>query len=597
MCGITGWWSKNSPVNRELFDRMRDTLSHRGPDGFGSYFSENYNLALGHRRLSFLDLGESGKQPICNEDQTIWLTINGEIYNYIELREILISKNHIFKSNTDSEVVIHAYEEWGIDMIKKLEGMFAFGLWDEKNQKLILARDKFGIKPLYYYLDSEQLIFASEIKAIIENTDIKREIDFTSLSEYFIYRYIPSPKTIFKNIYKVEPAHFLEISNDLDIKKTEYFKLEIHNQIEKQKTSIKEIDKILKKSVEIHIRSEVPVGSFLSGGYDSTAIVKYFSEFEKGFNTFSIGFNDWDGSEHHFAKIVANKFGTSHHSEILDSSSLDILDDLMYFYDEPIADISIIPTYQVSKLASKHNKAVLSGEGADELFAGYTWHRNYLWNITKKQIKDSKKWGWELPVNNFDVDSYSKAMAMGNFDTDELKQLLSPELHKYIPEDTKSFYRKHFDENIPRPKRFQILDIKCFMGELVLTKVDRASMANSLEVRVPFLHSDICNKMLGLDPSVYFDKKKQKIILRRILKGTVPSVILKRKKQGFTGPDKYYMDFEWYRKNLENSELVKAGIINNQAIDLYLENQDHWRLWKIAVLEKWYQKWMTTNNV
>ncbi len=597
MCGITGWWSKNTPVDRELFDRMRDTLRHRGPDGFGSYISENYNFALGHRRLSFLDLGESGKQPICNENQTIWITINGEIYNYIELREILISKNHVFKSDTDSEVVIHAYEEWGIDMIKKLEGMFAFGLWDERNQKLILARDKFGIKPLYYYLDNEQLIFASEIKAIIENTDIKREIDFTSLSEYFIYRYIPSPKTIFKNIYKVEPAHFLEISNDLEIKKTEYFKLEIHNQIEKQKTCIKEIDKILKKSVEIHIRSEVPVGSFLSGGYDSTAMVKYFSEFEKGFNTFSIGFNDWDSSEHHFAEIVSNKFGTSHHSEILDSSSLDILDDLMYFYDEPIADISIIPTYQVSKLASKHNKAVLSGEGADELFAGYTWHRNYLWNITKKQIKDSKKWGWELPVNNFDVDSYSKAMAMGNFDTDELKQLLSPELHKYIPEDTKSFYRKHFDENISRPKRFQVMDIKCFMGELVLTKVDRASMANSLEVRVPFLHSEICNKMLGLDPSVYFDKKKQKIILRRILKGTVPSVILKRKKQGFTGPDKYYMDFEWYRKNLENSELVKAGIISKQAIDLYLENNDHWRLWKIAVLEKWYQKWIVTKNV
>jgi asparagine synthase (glutamine-hydrolysing) len=592
MCGITGWWSKNAPVDRELFDQMRDTLTHRGPDGFGSYFSEKDNISLGHRRLSFLDLSETGVQPLCNEDQTIWITINGEIYNYIELREILKSKNHIFKSETDSEVVLHAYEEWGTDMINMLEGMFSFGLWDAKNQKLILARDKFGIKPLYYFIDNQHLIFASEIKAILMNRDIKREIDFESLAEYFIYRYIPSPKTIFKNIFKIEPAHFIEITNDLKINKIEYFKLGLGNEESKQKSIVKEIDQLLRKSVGIHIRSDVPVGSFLSGGYDSTAMVKYFTEFEKGFNTFSIGFKDWENSEHQYAEIVAKKFKTTHHSEVLDSTSLDILNDLMYFYDEPIADISIIPTYQVSKLASKFNKAVLSGEGADELFAGYTWHREYLWHVTKSQIKDSKKWGWELPVNYFDVDSYAKAMAMGNFDCEELKKLLNPEIHSFIPADTNRFYRKYFDKNIPTPKRFQIMDIKCFMGELVLTKVDRASMANSLEVRVPFLNSQICNKMLSLNPSVYFDNKKQKIILRRILKRTVPAEILKRKKQGFTGPDKYYMDFDWYRRNLEKSQLVTAGIINRAAIDNYLENKDHWRLWKIAVLEKWFQTWI-----
>jgi asparagine synthase (glutamine-hydrolysing) len=571
---------------------MRDTLVHRGPDGFGSYFSENYNIALGHRRLSFLDLSETGIQPICNEDGSIWLTINGEIYNYIELREILKSKNHIFKSDTDSEVVLHAYEEWGADMINKLEGMFAFGLWDETNQKLILARDKFGIKPLYYFIDSNQIIFASEIKAILENPQIKREIDFESLAEYFIYRYIPSPKSIFKNIYKIEPASFIEITKDFTLETTEYFSLQTGNDEFKQKNIVQEIDKLLRESVGIHIRSEVPVGSFLSGGYDSSLMVKYFSEFVKGFNTFSIGFENWDKSEHHYAEIVAKKFKTAHHFEVLDNTSLDILNELMFFYDEPIADISIIPTYQVSKLAAKHNKAVLSGEGADELFAGYTWHREYLWHITKSQIKDSKKWGWELPVNNFDVDSYAKAMAMGNFDTEDLKQVLMPEFHKYIPSDSKRFYRKHFDKNIPAPKCFQVMDIKCFMAELVLTKVDRASMANSLEVRVPFLNSEICNKMLSLNPSVYFDKEKQKIILRRLLKGEVPNEILKRKKQGFTGPDKYYMDFDWYRKNLKCSKLVEAGIVNQQAIDNFLENKDHWRLWKIAVLEKWYRIWI-----
>jgi asparagine synthase (glutamine-hydrolysing) len=592
MCGITGWWKTDYPINKELFNRMRDTLAHRGPDGYDSYFSENGNIALGHRRLSFLDLGKSGIQPICNEDRSIWLTINGEIYNYIELRRILETKNHFFKSDTDSEVVIHAYEEWGNEMIGKLEGMFAFGLWDEKKRKLLIARDKFGIKPLYFFCDNNQFIFASEIKAIIENRNIKREIDFASLSEYFYYRYIPSPKTIFKNISKLEPAHFLEIDSNLKIKKTEYFILKTDNLELPQKTVIKEIDEILRKSVQIHIRSDVPIGSFLSGGYDSTLLVKYFSEFEKGFNTFSIGFDNWEKSEHQFAQIVSNKFKTNHHTKILDNTSLEILNELMYFYDEPIADISIIPTFLVSKQASEFNKAVLSGEGADEFFAGYTWHREYLWHISKSQIKDSKKWGWDLPLNNFDIDSYSKAMAMGEFNHSELQTLLNPNLHQFIPEDLTAFYKKYYDAEIDIPKRFQILDIKCFMGELVLTKVDRASMANSLEVRVPFLNSELCSKMLSLNKNVYFDNKKQKIILREILKKHIPGKILKRKKQGFTGPDKYYMNFEWYERNLKNSKLVEAGIINISAINNYLQNKDHWRLWKISVLEKWFIKWM-----
>jgi asparagine synthase (glutamine-hydrolysing) len=592
MCGITGWWNKKTKIDHKMFCQMRDTLTHRGPDGYGSYFSPNDLLALGHRRLSFLDLSDSGIQPMSNENQTIWLTINGEIYNYKELRKILENKNHYFKTQTDSEVVLHAYEEWGTEMINMLEGMFAFGLWDETNQKLILARDKFGIKPLYFYIDNDQLIFASEIKAIIENPKIERKINFTSICEYFIYRYIPSPNTIFENIFKLEPAHFLTFNSDLSFQKKEYFELQTSENKQSLTKTIKEIDEMLRKSLAIHIRSDVPIGSFLSGGYDSSAMVKYFSEFEKGFNTFSIGFNNWENSEHKFAELVAKKFETDHHYKLLDSDSLNILNNLMYFFDEPIADISIIPTYHVSKLASEYNKAVLSGEGADEFFAGYNWHNEYLWHVSNTLKRKSKKWGWELPVNHFDIDSYAKAMAMGNFNGEELKFLLNPNLHKHIPKDCTAFYRKYFDKDIPTPKRFQIIDIKCFMSELVLTKIDRASMANSLEVRVPFLNSEICTKMLSLKPSVYYNSKKQKIILKNILKKNLPKKIIKRKKQGFTGPDEYYMNFEWYRNNLTNSLLVSAGIIRQEAIDKYLEDKDHWRLWKIAVLEKWYKTWM-----
>ncbi|MDD2637006.1 MAG: asparagine synthase (glutamine-hydrolyzing), partial [Bacteroidales bacterium] len=296
MCGITGWWNKTNKINHDLFYAMRDTLVHRGPDGFGSYFSADDQLALGHRRLSFLDLSDAASQPISNEDNSIWLTINGEIYNYKELREILETKNHVFKSQTDSEVVVHAYEEWGTDMINMLEGMFAFGLWDEKNQKLFLARDKFGIKPLYYYLDNNQIIFASEIKAIIENRGIKREIDISSVCDYFVYRYIPSPKTIFKNIFKLEPANYISINKSLEIEKIEYYKFDFANNNYSQNKLVKEVDELLKKSVEIHMRSEVPIGSFLSGGFDSSAIVKYMSEIDKNINTFTIGFKDWDKS-------------------------------------------------------------------------------------------------------------------------------------------------------------------------------------------------------------------------------------------------------------------------------------------------------------
>ncbi len=593
MCGITGWWSKSKKIDIGLFNSMRDTLTHRGPDGFGTYYSENNNIALGHRRLAFIDLSDNAAQPICNEDGTILLSLNGEIYNYTEIKQKLPENKHHFKSQSDSEVLLHAYEEWGTDMIPMLEGMFAFALWDENKNLLILARDRFGIKPLYYYKDENQIIFASEIKAIISNPDIKREIDYSALCDFLKYRYVPSPKSIFKNIYKIEPATYLEINNNFNCKKTEYFKFNISNRDFRFKDLVKEVERILSDSVKIHIRSDVPIGSFLSGGYDSTAMVHFYKKHCKNFNTFSIGFKDWENSEDQYAKIISEIYETNHFKQILNETSFDVLEKLMYYYDEPIADISIIPTYFVSQLARKENKAVLSGEGADELFAGYTWHRKYLWHISRKQIRDAKKWGWELPVNYFDIESYSKAMAMGEFNADEMKQLLTPALHQYIPENTNYFYEKFFNEDIPAPKRFQILDIKGFMGELVLTKVDRASMANSLEVRVPFLNTKLCNLMLSLSPNVYFDEKIQKPVIRKILKKKVPRKILNRKKQGFTGPDQYYMNFEKYRKILNDSTLIRNNIINKEPVENYFQNKDHWRLWKISVLELWYKTWIS----
>lgn len=594
MCGIIGRWNHHHKIDRELFNAMRDTLIHRGPDGFGSYFDPDVNLALGHRRLSFLDLSETGAQPMCNEDRTVWLTVNGEIYNYPELRQQLIQKGHRFLSSTDSEVLVHGYEEWGMHMLDLIDGMFAFGLWDKRKNKLILARDRFGIKPLYYYTGPEgDMIFASEIKAIIKDRQVIRDVDYTAMCNFFFYRYVPSPNTIFKNIYKLPPAHYMEFSSPSDHKTICYYKLEAGGIKMDRKEALTRVDDLLQDSVKNHVRSEVPVGSFLSGGYDSSAMVNYFSGIEKGFNTFSIGFKNWDKSEHQYAQVVADKFKTRHYNQILDSGSLEILPDLMYYYDEPIADISIIPTYYVSKFAAEHNKAVLSGEGADELFAGYSWHRDYLWAVTKRQIRDSKKSGWKLPENHFDVDSYSRAMSMGMFDKSQLELLLNKDLHQYIPEDTSWFYRQHFMEQIPVPKRFQMLDLKTFMGELVLTKIDRASMANSLEVRVPFLSKEVSEFMLSLDPQVYFEAEKQKILLYKILKKSgVPRYILKRPKQGFTGPDSYYQNIDFYKNYLLNGRLINHNLININYLQTLIEQNDHWRLWKLVVFELWFSKWM-----
>ena len=525
-------------------------------------------------------------------DIVVWLF---SIYNYLQLRKDLEHYGHSFKSNCDSEVILHAYEEWGIDMVSRLEGMFAFALWDSTKRKMFIARDKFGIKPLFYYYDSNMLIFASEIKAIVENPAVQRKINYHSMCEFFYYRYVPSPNSIFEGIYKVEPAHYLEFSDTDKYTDIEYYKFQIADNEMRQNQLVHEIDEMLSESVKMHIQSDVPIGSFLSGGYDSSLLVKYFSDNEKGFNTYSIGFDGWQKSEHQYAEKVSTIFGTNHRSLILGDLSLDVLKDLMYYYDDPIADISIIPTYLISKDAAKHNKAVLSGEGADELFAGYTWHKKYLWTIPKMQEIMYKLKGWDLPLNRFDIDSYAKVTEMGKFDGDALSELLTKDLHGYIPEDKDSFFRKYFDEDIPTPKRFQMLDIKCFMAELVLTKIDRASMANSLEVRVPFLNTGIFEKMLSLSPDVYFNPKKQKVVIRKILKKYLPREILARKKQGFVGPDSYYMNFEWYRKCLNDSRLVNDGIIRREAIDKYFVEKEHWRLWKIAVFEMWYRQWMVNN--
>jgi asparagine synthase (glutamine-hydrolysing) len=587
MCGIIGIWNFAERVDRDEFARLRDMMTHRGPDGAGMYFNESEHVALGHRRLSLIDLSKTGTQPVCNEDRTLWLTANGEIYNYKELRKELMALGHIFSSTGDSEIILHAYEEWGTALLKRLKGMFAFCIYDQKERIFFIARDRFGIKPCYYYHRNNTFLFASELKSIVAYHDFKKEIDHSSVCNYLTYRYVPSPQTIWKDTYKLPPAHYLILKEDQSLEISEYWTPQPkHNHFD-EKYLIERTDELLENSVKQHLESDVAVGSFLSGGYDSSALVYYMNRLHYPTQTFSIGFKDWEQSEHKYAGIVSAAFQTEHENQILDSSSLDIVDQLMTYYDEPLADISIVPTYFVSRLASGKVKAILSGEGSDEIFAGYTWHRN----------PGSKPSLWEriLPSQSdkgFSVENYALAMAMGLFDKKNLQNTMGHDYQKDIPHDPFWFYNHHYKPEMGNIKSFQYLDSKTFMGELVLTKIDRASMANSLEVRVPFLDHELFEFVFSLPEQDYIKKEKQKFLLYENIKNSLPEEILQRKKQGFVGPDSYYMNMEWYRHNLKNSRIVKDGLIQGMALDEFFRNNDHWRLWKLLILEKWYKRWM-----
>jgi len=586
MCGIAGIIDFKKNVAELEISNMTNAIRHRGPDDEGSYFNASKTVGLGHRRLSFLDLSEHGRQPLSNEDGSLWITFNGEIYNFNELKKELQQLGHTFKSNTDSEVLVHAYEQWREKMLDKLIGMWAFAIWDEKNQTLFAARDRFGIKPFYYGEQNGRFVFASEIKAIVALKDFNRTLSKNAFADYFNYRYIPAPNTIWNEVQKLPAAHYLVWKSN-SYTTHEYWKLQRGNHSENHQQLVEEIDELLFNSVKQHAVSDVPIGAFLSGGYDSSAIAYYLHRMNYPLQTFSIGFNNWNNSEHQFAELVAKQLGSKHTSYLVDDAHLELLDHLAWVYDEPLADISNLPTYMVSKVAAQNVKAVMSGEGSDEIFVGYNWQREFQSKSWWQQVKHTLLGS----PNNYIVDYYGESMAMGRFDFTEQQKLLHPNLHSHINPNSDWFYAKHFDKSLSPLKAIQLMDMKCFMGELVLTKVDRASMANSLEVRVPFLHHQLFEKIFSLRESEYHKPQQTKLLLYEQLKGVFPPEILQRKKQGFVGPDVFYKNIEWYKAVLQDSWLVKDELINQSAIDEYIRSEQNWKLWKIAVMELWYKKW------
>ncbi|MDX9702454.1 MAG: asparagine synthase (glutamine-hydrolyzing) [Candidatus Auribacterota bacterium] len=629
MCGITGIFHiDGKPVNRNVLAEMNSTMSHRGPDESG-FFIDNF-FGLGHRRLSIIDLS-TGKQPMCNEDESIWIAFNGEIFNFMELKHQLESNGHRFKTNSDTEVIIHLYEQYGDRSVEKLQGMFAFALWDKNQQKLFIARDRIGIKPLYYFFDGRVFLFGSEIKPILAyGKNIPLDMDYQAIHDYLTFGFIPGEKSIFKHIRKLESAHTLSISKSLPVPKiTEYWDISFADKTDvTEHQLIEQILEHLKNTVQSHLISDVPLGSFLSGGIDSSAVAAMMATIVKDpIKTCSIGFDHQNFSELPYAREVAKLYKTDHSEYIVTPDALNILDTILYYYDEPFADTSALPSYYLSKMTREKVTVALSGDGGDENFAGY---RRYIFDLFENRVRAIMPKFVRKPFFSMLGAVYPKAdwlpqvfrakttfqnLALDPFDAYFSSVSVYPEifLKKILNRDflasldgysSQGIMKKYFekaDSDHPLDKIIYT-EIKTLLPDDYLVKVDRASMANSLEVRVPLLD----HKFMEFAATIPAEKKlngfSTKYIFKKALKKFLPDTILYRKKQGFEMP----ID-GWIRKELKNPfhDVLFAdnSFISNIIDKTYLEKiwQQHQsgvklygnNLWLIFILESWHKKYIS----
>lgn len=561
---------KSKAVDKTILVNMNNKLVHRGPDDEGYYINENIGLAV--RRLSIIDI-KRGHQPIYNEDRSICVVCNGEIYNFLELREVLEKQGHNFYTKSDTEVIIHLYEEYGEDFVHKLRGMFAICIWDEKQKKIILIRDRLGIKPLFYMFKNGTLLFASELKALLQYPKIQKEISLKALSDYLSLLYIPSPHTIFKNIHKLPPAHVL-ILKDNDINIYSYWDISyVKKKIYDEDYYGQRLKELLSESVKMHLVSEVPLGAFLSGGMDSSTVVALMSEVaNESVKTFSVGFDVSDFNELRYAKLVAKRFNTHHHEINLTADIVNLLPKIVAQFDEPFADSSAIPTYLISQFAKKYVTVCLAGDGGDELFAGYDWTRrqrfiDYYNRIPKilrrslefcfldKDYSPDRKGKLFDKIKRFlydaNIDPFKSYLRRFSCFTEDMKSKLfneqtSQRLNNYksYSEIEPYFLKVEIKELM---EKLLYIDSKVYLPDDGLCKVDRMSMLHSLEVRVPFLDHVFVEFAAAIPFKYKMKGLISKYIVKKTMKDLLPNEITKQRKQGFSIPIN-----NWFRGELNN---------------------------------------------
>jgi asparagine synthase (glutamine-hydrolysing) len=624
MCGIAGIFDSVNPlrISHDLVKAMTDSLVHRGPDDEGFYVSGG--IGLGHRRLSIIDL-QAGHQPMTNEDGSVWVVFNGEIYNFPELRDFLISKGHTFRTRSDTEAIVHLYEEQGANCFRSLRGMFAIAIWDEREKKLLLARDRVGKKPLFYYHDGSRIVFGSEIKAVLQVPGISRDVDLQAVSDYFSFLYVPAPKSIFKRIRKVLPGHYLVMSPN-GLHERRYWDLSFAetDNLSEEKWCERLLE-TYQEAVRLRLMSDVPLGAFLSGGIDSSSVVALMHDAGGGpFITSSIGFDEKKFNELPFARAIASRYGANHHEQIIRPDALAVVEKLSWHYDEPFADSSAVPTYYVSKVAREHVTVALSGDGGDENFAGY---RRYYFDQRENWLRSWLPAGIRQPVFGALASSYPKADWMprifrGKATFQNLARCpveayyrsvsaCNPELklnllHRDIRQQLgdynsldvlREYYERADTDDLL--SRIQYVDIKTYLSDDILAKVDRASMAVSLEVRAPILDHKLMELVARIPSSLKLRGIQGKYIFKKALERVLPESILYRKKMGFAVPLG-----RWFRGELK--EMAYDTIFDSRhdgflkrstAETIWEEHQRGLRdrsteLWTLFMFRLWQRKYL-----
>ena len=630
MCGIYGYISLKEPIEPETLRRMGHALKHRGPDDEAEWIqnSTEMSIGLGHKRLSIIDLSPAGRQPMANEDETIWIVFNGEIYNFKDLRKELEKKGHRFRSNSDTEVIIHLYEERGTQCLESLKGMFAFALWDNKTKTLFLGRDRIGKKPIHYSVTPSGIVFASEIKALLQHPDMIRELDLKSLSKYLTYEYVPAPDTIFKSIKKLEPGHYLlyrhgkvSLSKYWDIPIEDY---PIADRTEEQYTE--ELREILDKAVRDRLVADVPVGLFVSGGIDSGLVAAFAARASQQLECFTIGFDEPSFDESRYALQIAQGLGIKPHVKIFHAQEmLRMVERLPDVLDEPLADPSILPLYLLSQFASHKMKVVLSGDGGDELFAGYQTYQAHklvtyydaLPGFMKSALRGLAS---NLPVSHgylstdFKIKQFLKGVGVsseirfflwrGAFSNMEKRNLLIPEIQVELQNDNcyEDIFRYVKESGLTKEmERILYLSMKLYLQDNNLVTVDRASMANGLEVRCPLLDHDFVEFVCRLPMDYKLKGFKTKYLLKKAAEGFLPRKVIYRQKRGFGIPvSKWLMGElkELMLDYLSEERIQRQGIFHypyvHRLIDEQLTKKKDNRepLWTLLVFQIWYERYI-----
>jgi asparagine synthase (glutamine-hydrolysing) len=629
MCGICGKFEFDlqASVSPALVKAMADAISHRGPDDEGYYVSGP--IGLGFRRLSIIDLN-TGHQPISNEDGSVWIVFNGEIYNYQELREHLLSRGHVFKTRTDTEVIVHLYEEFGEGCVEKLRGMFAFAIWDNRNKLLFIARDRLGIKPLYYASSSKSLVFASEMKAILADPEVRREVEPATIDRFLSFNYTPGEETFFKNIRKLQPGHYIVVrQGELHIR--QYWDLHFSTEPEhpNQKQTEEQLVNLLEESVRLHMISDVPVGFLLSGGLDSTAMLSLAAgKSDQPISSYTIGFSEPGiEDERPYARLAASRYGVKHYEMTITSKDfVDFLPQYVWHMEEGVCEPPAVALYYISKLAKEHVKVLISGEGGDEAFAGYPNYRNLLWLERLKSaagplksvfsgvlgafnsVARSKKIAKYLPLLDMPLSSYyySRTASPFSFFNLPTNPVYSSAFASVVDKrKSVSVVQKYLQGDLNNLNKMLYVDTKTWLPDDLLIKADKITMANSIELRVPFLDHKVMEFAASLPTNFKVHGFTTKYLAKKALSHRVPQEIINRKKTGFPVPYESWLRTDlnsWLRDLLFSQRAMERGYFDRRGVEnLFSKNSETGAYSKeifcLAVLELWHRIFSDGGNV